>query len=101
MIPINFAHVADMLVAAGVDRVISVDLSPPGTGQVEGFFPPQVPVENLSSTRIAVEQLTRLKLQRPTVVAPNEDCIQLASNVRNGLQSRLGTEVGLAVILGA
>jgi ribose-phosphate pyrophosphokinase len=100
-IPINFAHVADLLVAAGVDRVISVNLCPPGTGQIEGFFPPQVPVENLSSTRIIADQVVRLKLQRPTVVAPNEDCIQLAANMRNGLQTRLGVEVGLAVMLGA
>jgi hypothetical protein len=31
-----------------------------------------------------------MRLQAPVVVAPNEECIQLAADVRHGLQVRLG-----------
>jgi phosphoribosylpyrophosphate synthetase len=99
---ISAADCALMLVASGVDRVISVELSPAGGGQVEGFFPPQVPVENLRASTILVDFCSKLKLQRPTVVAPNEECIQLAMDIRAGLSQKLpGVDVGLAVIVGA
>jgi ribose-phosphate pyrophosphokinase len=85
----------------GVDRVISVELQPPGQGQIEGFFPPQVPVENLRAASIAVDHLARLKLRDPVVVAPNESCIQLAHDLRAGLQLKTGRDVGLAAIMEA
>ena len=91
-----------MLVASGVDRVISVELSPPGSGQTEGFFPPHVPVESLRASGVLVDFLAKFKLARPTVVAPNEDCLQLAMDIRAGLQHKMpGVEVGLACIVGA
>lgn len=93
--PLSAADVARLLVEAGVDRVISVDVAPPGTGQFEGFFPPSVSIESLRSARIFVEQLARLKLERPVVIAPNEECIQLAADVRHGLQLRTKGEAAL------
>jgi len=90
-----------MLEAVGVDRVISVELQPPGQGQIEGFFPPQVPVENLRAASIAVDHISRLKLRDPVVVAPNESCIQLAHDLRAGLQLKTGRDVGLAAIMEA
>ena len=98
---ISAADCAIMLVASGVDRIISVELSPPGVGQSEGFFPPQVPVESLRASAIMVDFVSRFKLARPVVVSPNEDCIQLALDIRAGMQKeRPGMDVGLACIVG-
>ena len=77
-IPVSAADVARMLETVGVDRILSVELQPPGQGQIEGFFSSNVPVESLRAAGIAVEHLLRLKLHDPVVVAPNEACIQLA-----------------------
>jgi ribose-phosphate pyrophosphokinase len=100
--PLSAADVARLFVTAGVDRVISVDIAPPGTGQFEGFYPPSIPIESLRSNRIFVDVLARMKLDRPVVVAPHEGCIQLAADVRHGLQTRLNMNdetVGIAVIV--
>lgn len=48
--PITAKLVADMLTAAGADRVVSVDLH---TGQIQGFF--DVPVDHLTALPILIE----------------------------------------------
>jgi ribose-phosphate pyrophosphokinase len=58
-------------------------------------------VESLRTTGIAVDFVSRLRLQNPVVVAPNESCIQLAHDIRTGLQKKMGTYVGLAAIMQA
>jgi phosphoribosylpyrophosphate synthetase len=98
---LSSADVARMLVASGVDRVIGVELGPPGLGQSEGFYPSSVPVESLRATRISANHLAKLKLNKPVVVSPNEETITLAVDMRTILQSALpGSEVGLACITG-
>ena len=54
-VPISAADVALMLDEMGVDRVISVDLH---TGQIQGFFPPRIAVENLESVNIGAFYFT-------------------------------------------
>jgi ribose-phosphate pyrophosphokinase len=100
-IPISAADIARMLETVGVDRVISVELQPPGQGQIEGFFSSNIPVESLRSAPIAIEHLSRLKLKDPVIVAPNESCIKLAHDLRNGLEVKTGKYVGLGVIIEA
>lgn len=98
---LSSADVARMLVASGVDRVIGVELGPPGMGQSEGFYPSSVPVESLRATRISANHLAKLKLNKPVVVSPNEETITLAVDMRSILQAALpGSEVGLACITG-
>lgn len=107
-IPVSAADVAAMLTTMGVDRVLAIDLQPPGQGQIEGFFDPRVPVDSLRSTAIAVSYIAKLNLANPVVVAPNESCVELAHDFRSGMQ-RLASDnpgehkrfenTGFAVIL--
>jgi len=50
--PISAADVARLMESMGVDRVISVDLH---CGQIQGFFPPNIPVDNLESFAIGID----------------------------------------------
>lgn len=51
-VPISSADVARLLETMGVDRVISCDLH---CGQIQGFFGPNVPVDNLEASIVALE----------------------------------------------
>lgn len=99
--PISAADVAILLQTMGADRIITVDMRLPGQGQSEGFF--AIPVENVRSTRLAIEHVARLKpkLANTVVVAPNEMCIQLAHDFQRGLARRTGEAIGLAAIIEA
>jgi len=50
--PISSADVCNLLVCSGVDRVVGVDLH---CGQIQGFFPPRVPMDNLETYPLALE----------------------------------------------
>lgn len=58
-VPISAADVAKMLETMGVDRIISVDLH---SGQIQGFFGPSVPVDNLEAQLIMGEYLLKSNL---------------------------------------
>lgn len=99
-VPVAAADVAKMLEAVGVDRVVSIDIQPPGQGMTEGFFPPHISVDSLRSTQLGVNHIARLKLQNPVVVAPNEHCMLLAQDFKTGLENRVpGITADLAVLI--
>ncbi len=54
--PISAADVARLLETMGVDRVVSVDLH---CGQIQGFFSPQVPMDNLESHVVALDYICK------------------------------------------
>jgi hypothetical protein len=55
-VPIAAADVARLLEAMGVDRVVAVDLH---CGQIQGFFGPRVPVDNLDGVYVGVEYFSQ------------------------------------------
>jgi ribose-phosphate pyrophosphokinase len=51
-VPISAADVAKLLETVGVDRVISMDLH---CGQIQGFFSPRVPADNLDGSAVLLD----------------------------------------------
>ena len=52
----------------GIDRVCCVDLH---CGQIQGFFGPRTPVDNLYATPIALSYFATRQLQNIVVVSPD------------------------------
>jgi ribose-phosphate pyrophosphokinase len=67
--------VADMLGAAGLTRVVSVDLH---TAALEGFF--GVPLEHLSAVPLLANAIGELVTNRAVVVAPDLGAVKLAEH---------------------
>lgn len=72
-VPITAKLVADLLGAAGVDRVITMDLHAP---QIQGFF--NVPVDHLYAKPVFKEHFKELDTKTTTVVAPDAGGIKMA-----------------------
>jgi ribose-phosphate pyrophosphokinase len=73
-VPITAKLVANLIVAAGVDRVLTVDLH---AGQIQGFF--DIPLDNLYSFPVFSEYIRGLKLKDPVIVSPDIGGIKLAA----------------------
>jgi len=58
--------VANMLVAAGADRVITMDLHAP---QIQGYF--DIPVDHLDSSAVFIPYIEQMKLENLTFAAPD------------------------------
>jgi len=58
--------VANMLVAAGTDRVVTMDLHAP---QIQGYF--DIPVDHLDSSAIFIPYIEQLRLENLTFAAPD------------------------------
>ena len=58
--------IANMLVAAGADRVITMDLHAP---QIQGYF--DIPVDHLDSSAIFIPYIEQLKVENLTFAAPD------------------------------
>eukprot|EP00898_Chlorokybus_atmophyticus_P002078 jgi/Chlat1/2871/Chrsp195S03013 len=94
-VPISAADVARLLEASGVDRVISMDLH---CGQIQGFFSPRTPVDNLPGSLVAYPYFIKKGLTDPVVVSPDAGGVERATIFRNGL-SKSGMETGFAMII--
>ena len=72
--PISARLVADMLQAAGADRVLTMDLH---AGQVQGFF--RIPVDHMTAVPMFAQYVRDLGLQAPVaVVSPDTGRTKLA-----------------------
>jgi ribose-phosphate pyrophosphokinase len=85
--PISAKLVADMLTAAGADRVVSVDLH---SGQIQGYF--DFPFDHLTALPLLSDYLLQdagLTGEDVVVVAPDAGRIKVAERLREHLDSEL------------
>jgi ribose-phosphate pyrophosphokinase len=86
-VPITARLVADLLEAAGVDRVLALDLH---AGQIQGFF--SVPVDHLFAAPVIIDYLGKKDLQDPVIVSPDAGGVERARAIAKRLKA------GLAII---
>ncbi len=86
-VPISAKLVANILCAAGVNRVLTMDLH---KAQIQGFF--DIPVDHLFAAPVIIDALARQHLPKLTIVAPDAGGAERA----RAYAKRLGAE--LAVI---
>ncbi len=65
-VPISAKLVADMLEAAGVDRVITIDLH---AAQIQGFF--SIPVDHLLGSILFIDYIKEKNLPNPIIASPD------------------------------
>jgi ribose-phosphate pyrophosphokinase len=86
-VPITAKLVANLLVAAGANRVLTMDLH---AQQIQGFF--DIPVDHLYAAPVMYEYLKKKQLQDLVVVSPDVGGIKMAHAFSQFL------EVGLAIV---
>lgn len=94
--PISAADVARLLEAMGVDRVVAVDLH---CGQIQGFFGPRVPVDNLQGGVVGVDYFAQMDLQKPVIVSPDAGGVYRVKKFRDGMMTKHGIDAGVAMII--
>jgi len=65
-VPISSKLVADLLTAAGTDRLLTMDLH---AGQIQGFF--DIPVDHLFAAPVLIDYIRDLKLDDLTLLSPD------------------------------
>jgi len=87
-VPISARLVADLLEAAGIHRVLALDLH---AGQIQGFF--SVPVDHLfAGPLVMIDYLRKKDLRDPVIVAPDAGGVERA----RAMAKRF--DAGLAII---
>jgi ribose-phosphate pyrophosphokinase len=84
--PITAKLIADLLSAAGADRIVSVDLH---SGQIQGFF--DGPVDHLTATPVLLDYLRRNTTEAPVIVAPDAGRVKVAERY----SQQLGADLAL------
>lgn len=87
-VPITAKLVANLLVAAGANRVLTMDLH---AQQVQGFF--DIPVDHLHALPVMVHHLRKLAISNLLVVSPDVGGVKMASAYAQALG------VGLAIVV--
>ena len=95
-VPISAADVARMLEAMGIDRVVSLDLH---CGQIQGFFSPRVPVDNLEAGAIGQDYFATKGLKNVVVVSPDAGGVNRARQFQEGLVRSGHTDCGFAILV--
>ena len=83
-VPIAAKLVANMLVAAGVDRVMTMDLH---AEQIQGFF--DIPVDNIYGLPILLDDVRNKHLEKPIVVSPDHGGVVRARSLAKRLECDL------------
>jgi ribose-phosphate pyrophosphokinase len=82
--PISAKLVADLVTAAGADRVVSVDLH---AGQIQGFF--DIPVDHLFATPVMIEYLKQHHGKDTVIVSPDAGGVERARAYSKRLNASL------------
>jgi ribose-phosphate pyrophosphokinase len=82
--PISAKLLANVLTAAGADRVVTLDLH---AGQIQGFF--DIPVDNLRGIPIIAEYLVQKKLKDIVVVSPDVGGVVRSRELADRLHAQL------------
>jgi ribose-phosphate pyrophosphokinase len=85
-VPISAKLVANLLGAAGVNRVLTMDLH---KAQIQGFF--DIPVDHLFAAPVIIDCLARLGYPRLTIVSPDAGGAERA----RAYAKRLGAELAI------
>ena len=83
-VPITARLVAKLIVQAGADRVLTVDLH---AGQIQGFF--DIPVDEMSAMYLTARYFQEKHLEKPVVVSPDLGNTKRARNFADALQCPL------------
>ncbi|MCO5214793.1 MAG: ribose-phosphate diphosphokinase [Thermomicrobiales bacterium] len=83
-VPITARLVAKLIVQAGADRVLTVDLH---AGQIQGFF--DIPVDEMSAMYLTARYFVEKGLENPVVVSPDLGNTKRARNFADSLQCPL------------
>jgi len=83
-VPISARLVADLLQAAGADRILTMDLHSP---QIQGFF--SIPVDNLVAAPVLASYIQNLKLAELAVVSPDAGGVGRARMFAKRLEATL------------
>ena len=82
--PITAKLLANLITAAGADRVVTLDLH---AGQIQGFF--DIPVDNLKAIPIITEYLKGKNLQDVLVVSPDVGGVVRARDLADRLNCQI------------
>jgi ribose-phosphate pyrophosphokinase len=83
-VPITAKLVANLLAAAGTDRVLTLDLH---AQQIQGFF--DIPVDHLYAAPVLIRYLRQKKLGNLVIVSPDVGGLKLASAYADALSASL------------
>ena len=83
-VPISAKLVADLLTAAGADRILTMDLHAPA---IQGFF--DIPVDHLFAAPVMIEQVEKKKLKDPVIVSPDAGGVERARAYAKRLDASL------------
>lgn len=83
-VPITAKLVANLITAAGTDRVLTIDLH---AGQIQGFF--DIPLDHLFAINVFAEYFKGLKVNNLTVISPDVGGIKMARAYAKRLKADL------------
>ena len=77
--------VADLLSAAGIDRLITMDLH---ADQIQGFF--NVPVDHLFASALFIPFISKMGLENPIIASPDVGGTKRANTYAQNAGNRYG-----------
>ena len=83
-VPITSKLIADLVVTAGADRVLTVDLH---AGQIQGFF--NIPLDHLFAINVLIDYIKDQKLKDLIVISPDAGGVERARAYAKRLNSSL------------